>query len=97
MISAVESVAIGSEGQVELESTSKDAYAKVLILAVGSFLGDAAFKLKKKQLLNWRQKENRHSNPNLPTSTIDCGKNSKTKPSSTYKDRIGSRNSRKLT
>jgi len=48
MISAVESVAIGSEGQVELENTSKDAYAKVLILAVGSFLGDAAFKLKKK-------------------------------------------------
>ena len=48
MISAVESVAIRTEGQVELESTSRDAYAKVLILAVGSFLGDAAFKLKKK-------------------------------------------------
>ena len=48
MISAVESVAIGSEGKVELESTSKDAYAKVLILSVSSFLGDAAFKLKKK-------------------------------------------------
>lgn len=48
MISAVESVAIRSEGMVELESTSKDAYAKVLTLAVGSFLGDAAFKLKNK-------------------------------------------------
>jgi acyl-coenzyme A synthetase/AMP-(fatty) acid ligase len=48
MISAVESVAIRTEGQVELETTSRDAYAKVLILAVGSFLGDAAFKLKKK-------------------------------------------------
>jgi len=48
MISSVESVAIRSEGMVELESTSKDAYAKVLTLAVGSFLGDAAFKLKKK-------------------------------------------------
>ena len=48
MISAVESVAIRTEGQVELESTSRDAYAKVLVLAVGSFLGDAAFKLKKK-------------------------------------------------
>jgi len=48
MISAVESVAIKTEGQVELESTSRDAYSKVLILAVGSFLGDAAFKLKKK-------------------------------------------------
>lgn len=48
MISAVESVAIRTEGQVELESTSKDAYAQVLTLAVGSFLGDAAFKLKKK-------------------------------------------------
>jgi len=47
MISAVESVAIRTEGQVELESTNRDAYAKVLILAVGSFLGDAAFKLKK--------------------------------------------------
>jgi hypothetical protein len=49
MISAVESVAIKTEGQVELESTSRDAYAKVLVLAVGSFLGDAAFKLKQKK------------------------------------------------
>lgn len=49
MISAVESVAIKTEGQVELESTSRDAYAKVLVLAVGSFLGDAAFKLKNKK------------------------------------------------
>jgi hypothetical protein len=49
MISAVESVAIRTEGQVELESTSRDAYTKVLILAVGSFLGDAAFKLKQKK------------------------------------------------
>ncbi len=48
MISAVESVAIKTEGQVELETTSRDAYAKVLVLAVGSFLGDAAFKLKNK-------------------------------------------------
>ena len=48
MISAVESVAIRTEGQVELESTGKDAYSQVLTLAVGSFLGDAAFKLKKK-------------------------------------------------
>ena len=48
MISAVESVAIRSEGMVELESTSRDAYAKVLILAVSSFLGDAAFTLRKK-------------------------------------------------
>lgn len=47
MISAVESVAIRSEGLVELESTNRDAYAKVLTLAVGSFLGDAAFKLRK--------------------------------------------------
>jgi hypothetical protein len=49
MISAVESVAIRTEGQVELESTSRDAYAKVLVIAVGSFLGDAAFKLKNKK------------------------------------------------
>lgn len=48
MISAIDSVAIRSEGMVELESTGKDAYAKVLTIAVGSFLGDAAFKLKKK-------------------------------------------------
>ena len=48
MISAVESVAIKTGGQVELESTSRDAYAKMLVLGVGSFLGDAAFKLKKK-------------------------------------------------
>jgi len=49
MISAVESVAIRTEGQVELESTSRDAYAKVLVLAVGSFLGDAAFRLRNKK------------------------------------------------
>ena len=48
MISAVESVAIRTEGQVEIDNSSRDAYAKVLVLAVGSFLGDAAFKLKKK-------------------------------------------------
>jgi len=49
MISAVESVAIRTEGQVELESTSRDVYAKVLVLAVGSFLGDAAFHLRNKK------------------------------------------------
>jgi hypothetical protein len=49
MISAVESVAIRTEGQVELDNSSRDAYAKVLLLAVGSFLGDAAFKLKNKK------------------------------------------------
>jgi len=48
MISAVESVAVRTEGQVELDNASRDAYAKVLILAVGSFLGDAAFKIKNK-------------------------------------------------
>jgi hypothetical protein len=48
MISAIDSVGIREGGQVELEHTSRDAYTKVLILAVGSFLGDAAFKLKKK-------------------------------------------------
>ena len=32
----------------ELENSSKDAYTKVLTLAVGSFLGDAAFTLRKK-------------------------------------------------
>lgn len=48
MISAVESVAIRSEGLVELDNASRDAYSKVLIVSVGSFLGDAAFKLKKK-------------------------------------------------
>lgn len=49
MVSAVESVAIRTEGQVELEATSRDAYAKVLTVAVGSFLGDAAFKLKQQK------------------------------------------------
>ena len=61
MISAVESVAIRTEGQVELESTSRDAYAKVLVLAVGSFLGDAAFKLKKKNFAELDVKRTRHS------------------------------------
>ena len=45
MISAIESVAIRTEGQVELENTNSEAYARVLTLAVGSFLGDAAFKI----------------------------------------------------
>mgnify|MGYP003334359179 CR=1 FL=1 len=36
-------------GMIELESkSSQAAYSKVLILAVGSFLGDAAFKLRKR-------------------------------------------------
>ena len=61
MISAVESVAIRTEGQVELESTSRDAYAKVLVLAVGSFLGDAAFKLKKKNFAELDAKRTRNS------------------------------------
>lgn len=61
MISAVESVAIRTEGQVELESTSRDAYAKVLVLAVGSFLGDAAFKLKKKNFAELDVKRTRNS------------------------------------
>lgn len=61
MISAVESVAIRTEGQVELESTSRDAYAKVLVLAVGSFLGDAAFKLKKKNFSELDAKRTRNS------------------------------------
>jgi hypothetical protein len=50
MISAVESVGIRSNGMVELENKARqDTYAKVLILAVGSFLGDAAFNLKRKK------------------------------------------------
>ena len=61
MISVVESVAIRTEGQVELESTSRDAYAKVLVLAVGSFLGDAAFKLKKKNFAELDAKRTRNS------------------------------------
>lgn len=52
MVSAVDSVAIREGGLIELEHTSKDAYAKVLTLAVGSFLGDAAFALKKKNVAN---------------------------------------------
>lgn len=35
MISAIDFVAIRSEGQVELESTGKEAYAKVLTASVG--------------------------------------------------------------
>jgi len=48
MISLVESVAIRTEGQVELDSASRDTYAKVLTLAVGSFLGDAMYRMRKK-------------------------------------------------
>lgn len=47
MISSIESVGIRTEGQVELESTNRDTYAKVLALSVSSFLGDAAFKVAK--------------------------------------------------
>lgn len=49
MISAVESVAIRTEGMVELESTSRGAYAKALTASVASFLGDAAFSLRKRR------------------------------------------------
>ena len=47
MISAIESVGIRTEGQVELESTNRDTYARILTLAVGSFLGDASYKMMK--------------------------------------------------
>jgi hypothetical protein len=49
MISAVESVAIRTEGQVELESASSSAYEKILTLSVASFLGDAAYHLRRKR------------------------------------------------
>lgn len=47
MITAVESVSIRTEGQVELEASSRDAYGRVLALSVGSFLGDATYRLRK--------------------------------------------------
>lgn len=47
MISAIESVAIRTEGQVELESTSRNTYAKVLTVSVGSFLGDFSYRVAK--------------------------------------------------
>ena len=46
MISAIESVGIRTEGQVELENSSKNAYAQVLLLTTSSFLADAAWQLK---------------------------------------------------
>lgn len=49
MISAVESVAIRTMGHIELENTGRDAYVKVLVLSVGSFLGDAAYHLRKRR------------------------------------------------
>ncbi len=49
MISAVESVAIRTEGQVELESASSSSYEKILTLSVASFLGDAAYHLRGKK------------------------------------------------
>ena len=52
MISAIDSVGIREGGIIELENSSKDAYAKVLTLAVSSFLGDAAFTLRKKNVSN---------------------------------------------
>ena len=48
MISLIDSVGISSGSAYELEHSSKDTYSKVLVLAVGSFLGDAAFKLNRK-------------------------------------------------
>ena len=52
MISAIDSIGIREGGVIELEHTSRDAYAKVLTLAVGSFLGDAAFTLRKRNDAN---------------------------------------------
>lgn len=57
MISAIESVGIRTEGQVELEHTNKDTYAKVLTLAVGSFLGDASYKVLKSRKQNKKDDE----------------------------------------
>ena len=47
MITAIDSVGSRTEGQVELENSSKTAYTRVLILTVSSFAADAAWKLKK--------------------------------------------------
>ena len=47
MISAVESIGIRTGGMVELENTQRqELYEKVMLLAVSSFLGDAAYALK---------------------------------------------------
>jgi len=49
MISAVESIGIRTGGMVELENTQRqELYEKVMLLAVSSFLGDAAYALKNK-------------------------------------------------
>ena len=45
MISAIDSVGIREGGMIELENTSKDTYAKVLVVAVSSFLGDGAYRM----------------------------------------------------
>ena len=49
MISAIDSVGIREGGVIELENTSKDTYAKVLIVAVSSFLGDGAYRMMRKR------------------------------------------------
>ncbi len=68
MISAVESVGIRSSGMVELENKARqDTYAKVLILAVGSFLGDAAFTLRKKNDSNRSKSSTRGKEENEET------------------------------
>lgn len=48
MISAIDSVGIREGGMIELENTSKDAYTKVLVVAVSSFLGDGAYRMMKR-------------------------------------------------
>lgn len=48
MISAIDSVGIREGGMIELENTSKDAYTKVLVVAVSSFLGDGAYRIMKR-------------------------------------------------
>ena len=49
MISAIDSVGIREGGVIELENTSKDTYAKVLVVAVSSFLGDGAYRIMRRR------------------------------------------------
>ena len=48
MLTAIESIGIKTEGQVQLKETSRGAYASIAVAVISSFIADSAFNRKHK-------------------------------------------------
>ena len=48
MLTAIERIGIKTEGQVQLQETSRGAYASIAVAVISSFIADSAFNRKHK-------------------------------------------------